>query len=90
MGMRELVGRLADARINQVVMPVLAAGHGGIYAPLALVGLLSAIGEAARYGEGGQRLRRVTIVVFKRDADSRPEVAEVVVRRALALVGQQD
>jgi len=89
-GMRELVSRLADARLNEVVMPVLAAGHGGIYPPLALVGLLSAVAEAARYGEGGQRLRKVTIVVFRRGEDSRPEVSEVVVRRALALVGQQE
>jgi hypothetical protein len=86
-GMRELVTRLADARLNEVIMPVLGSGHGGIDPPLAFVGLVLAVAEAARYGQGGQRLKRVTIVVFKPDADSPPEVDEVVVRRALALVG---
>ena len=85
-GMRELVARLADARLNEVTMPLLGAGHGGIAPPLALVGLLLAVAEAARYGQGGQRLRRVTVVVFKRDPDSPAEVDPVVVRRALALI----
>jgi hypothetical protein len=86
-GMHELVTRLADARLNEVIMPVLGAGHGGIDPPLAFVGLVLAVAEAARYGQGGQRLKRVTIVVFKANADSSPEVDNVVVRRALALVG---
>lgn len=86
-GMRELVASLADARIDEVVMPVLGAGHGHIDPPLALVGLLLAVAEASRYGQGGQRLTRVTVVVFKKDAESSPEVERTVARRALALVG---
>jgi hypothetical protein len=86
-GMRELVTRLADARYSEVAMPILGAGHGQIDPPLALVGLLLAVAEAARYGQGGQRLRRVTIIVFKADADSPAQVDPVVVRRALALIG---
>jgi Domain of unknown function (DUF6430) len=89
-GMRELVTRLADARLNEVAMPILGAGHGRIDPPLAFVGLLLAVAEAARYGQGGQRLKRVTIVVFKRDADSHAEVDAIVVRRALALIGSQN
>jgi hypothetical protein len=84
-GMHELVKRLADVKINEVAMPLLGAGHGGISAPLAFVGLVLAIAEAARYGQGA-RLRRVTIVVFKRDPSSPAQVDSVVVRRALALV----
>lgn len=84
--MRELVAKLADARITEVVMPILGAGHGGIHPPLALVGLLSAVAEAARYGQGGQRLRKVTIVIFRENA-KQPQVDPVVVRRALALIG---
>jgi hypothetical protein len=34
-------------------MPILGVGHAGIYKPLALVGLLLAVAEAARYGQGG-------------------------------------
>ncbi len=88
-GMRELFERLADARSNEITMPLLGGGKGRIDPPLALVGLLLAVAEAARYGQGGQRPKRVTIVVFKRDEDSPPEVDPVVVRRALALIGSQ-
>jgi hypothetical protein len=86
-GMRALVACLADARLDDVVMPVLGAGHGRIDPPMAFVGLLLAIAEAARYGQGGQRLKRATIVVFQRDRDSQSEVAPTVIRRALALIG---
>jgi hypothetical protein len=86
-GMRELVGQLADARISEVVMPLMGAGHGRIEKPLALVGLLLALAEVAHYGQGSQRLRRVTVVVFRTDLQSDPEVDPVVVRRALALIG---
>jgi hypothetical protein len=89
-GMRELVTRLADARLNEVAMPILGAGHGRIDTPLAFVGLLLAVAEAARYGQGGQRLRKVTVVVFKPDVGSPAQVDQVVVRRALALVGSSD
>lgn len=89
-GMRKLFATLADARLTEVVMPVLGAGHGRIDPSLALVGLLLAVAEAARHGQGGQRLRKVTIVVFKRDEKSSGEVPEVVVRRALALIGSRD
>jgi len=86
-GMRELIGQLADARLNDVAMPVLGAGHGGIDPPLALVGLLLALADAARYGQRAQSLKRVTVVVFKRDPTSPAQVDKVVVRRALALIG---
>jgi hypothetical protein len=87
MGMHDLATRLADARLNEVAMPVLGAGHGGIAAPLAFVGTLLAVAEAATRGEGGQRLRMATIVVFKQDADTPCQVDRVVLKRALALVG---
>jgi hypothetical protein len=89
-GMQELVAKLADARLNEVAMPIMGSGHGGIDPPLALVGLLLAVAEAARYGQGGQRLKRVTIIVFKRDVGAPAQVDQVIVRRALALIGSQD
>jgi len=85
-GMRELVACLADERLNEVALPVLAAGHGGIDAQLAFVGTLLAVAEAARFGKGGQPLKVATIVIFRKDANSTPEVDRAVVRRALALV----
>jgi hypothetical protein len=89
-GMREVFTCLADKRINEVAMPILGAGHCQLDPPLAFVGLLLAVAEAARYGRGGQRPRKVTIIVFKKDADSSPQVEKIVVRRALALVGSQE
>ncbi|HZT43560.1 MAG TPA: macro domain-containing protein [Chthonomonadaceae bacterium] len=88
-GMNELVAKLADARLNEVVMPVLAGGHGGIHPTLAFVGLLLAIAEAARYRQDGRRLKRVTIVVYRPSVEVLPEVDKVIVRRALALIGSQ-
>lgn len=73
-GMHELATLLADGRLNEVAMPILGSGHGQIDPPLAFVGLLLAVAEAARYGQGGQRLKRVTIVVFKQNRDSPPQV----------------
>ena len=87
--MRELVARLADARLKEVVMPILGAGHGGIDPSLAFVGLLLALAEAARYGQGWQRLKRATIVVFRSDANTPGAVDQVDVRRALALIGSR-
>lgn len=89
-GMRELVARLADERLTEVVMPILGAGHGRIEPPLAFVSVLLAVGEAARYCEGGHTLRSATIIVFKKDSNSSPEVDPTVVRRALAIIGSRD
>lgn len=88
-GMRELITCLANARLQEIIMPVLGAGHAGIDPPLAFVGLLLAVAEAARYGYGGRRPKRVTIVVFRRDEKSAPQVDPIVVRRALALIGSR-
>ena len=85
-GMRDLVNQLGNARINEVVTPVLGSGHGGVDPPLAFVGLLGAVAEAARYAQGSQRLKRVTVVVFRRDARSKSQVDSIVVKRALGLV----
>lgn len=52
--------------------------------------MVLAIAEVARYGRGGQRLKKVTIVISQPDRDTKPEVDPLVVRRALALVGSQD
>jgi hypothetical protein len=89
-GMRALAEKMANARLNRVAMPLLSAGHGRVDPALALVGLLLAIAEVACYGQGSQRLRGVTIIVFRRDANTPAEVDPVVVRRALALIGSRD
>jgi Alpha/beta hydrolase family len=88
-GMRELFALLADERIDEVVMPVLGAGHGGIDPPLALVGLVLALAEAAQNGTERQRRKRVVVVVFRPSASDAPTVAAGVVRRALSLVADK-
>jgi hypothetical protein len=85
-GMRELVARLADERISEITMPLL--GGGGLNEPLALMGLLLAITETVRYGQGGQRMKRVTIVLFKPDGNRAAAVDPAVARRALGLIGR--
>jgi len=89
-GLTGLVNSLAETtRIREIAMPLLGAGHGGIAPPLALVGLLVALAEAIRDGVGARRLKKVTIIVFRKDANSKPEVHPTVVCRALALISQQ-
>jgi len=73
-GTRHLIQRLADARVNEVVAPIFGAGHGGIQPRLAFCATLLAYVESVRYGVGAQRLKKVTIVVFKRGDANAPEV----------------
>jgi hypothetical protein len=90
LGKREIVTKLADARLTEKVMTVFGAGHGRIDPPLALVGLLLAVTGAVRYGQGGQCVGKVTIVVFKKDAHIPAQADRVVVRGALAFIGSRD
>jgi len=89
-GICELVTRLVDARLREVVMPILGAGHGGIHPAAAFVSLLLALAESARYAPSGKPLKSATVIVFQKDANSPPQVDPVVVRRALALIGSVD
>ena len=86
-GVCELLTRLVDARLHDVVMPILGAGHGRIDPSLAFVSLLLAITEALRSTPGGSPLKTVTVVVFQRDTASMPQVHRTIVKRSLALVG---
>lgn len=86
-GICELVTRLVDARLHDVVLPILGAGHGRIDPALGFASLLLAIAEAARFAPGGTPLKRVTVVVFRKDSASPPQVDPIVVRRGLALIG---
>lgn len=85
-GIRELFELLADSRINNVVMPVLGAGHGGIDPSLALVGLVTALAESAKYGADKQRRKNITIVVFQRSSDVSPDVSLDCIRKTLEIV----
>ena len=87
-GISELMTRLADERLYEVVMPVLGAGHGGMDSTVAFVTLVLALAEAVRYFPGGGRpLRKATIIVFRKDSASSPEIDPIVIRRTLAITG---
>jgi O-acetyl-ADP-ribose deacetylase (regulator of RNase III) len=88
-GVREMFELLADRRINEVLMPVLGAGHGGIDPSLALAGLVLALAEVVRYGTDRQRRKKITIVVFQRTKVDPPEVARADIRRALEMVANK-
>jgi hypothetical protein len=77
---------MVDVRLNEVVMPILGAGHGGMDPATAFVTLVLALAEAIRYVPG-RPLRTATVIIFRKEAKSPPEVDPVVVRRALALAG---
>lgn len=88
-GVRELFGLLADKRINEVVMPVMGAGHGGIDPSLALAGLVLALAESAKYGTDQQRRKKITIVVFQRTKEDSPDVTLQRIRKTLELVANK-
>ncbi|WP_171013768.1 alpha/beta fold hydrolase [Chitinivorax sp. B] len=88
-GVQELFELLADRRINEVVMPVLGAGHGGIDPLLALAGLVLALAEATHYGPDRQRRKKITIVVFQRTKHDPPDVASDGIRKVLELVASK-
>ena len=71
-----------DARLNDVVMPILGAGHGRIDPALAFVSLLLAVAEALRSTPGGSPIRTVTVVVFQRDPSKSPQFKDSCETRA--------
>ncbi|MGH7515004.1 MAG: esterase/lipase family protein [Gemmatimonadales bacterium] len=79
-----LASRMADARLSEAVMPVLGAGHGGLTPAVALSGLLLAIAQVAR--ERTVRLRRTSVVVFRKDEQSPMEISAHHIRQAMALI----
>jgi hypothetical protein len=89
-GMHDLTRCLADVTIDEVAMPILGAGHGNISPPLAFIGLVLAVAEAARYGKGAQRLKRVVIIVLKKDDNSPASVNKSTIRHALGLIASQN
>ena len=88
-GIRELFQQLADQRLNEVAMPILGAGHGGIDPPRALTGLLLALAEASQYQRGKQR-RKVKIVIYKKSINDPSEVSTALARQILQLMANDD
>lgn len=86
-GINSLLTRLANTpRINQIVMPLIGAGHGSIDDRLSLLAIILALVDATQNRRGGQMLRKATIVVFRENEASDPAVTAATVRHVLALV----
>lgn len=88
-GIRELSKKLADARKTEVVMPILGSGHGRIHAPYALMSILLAIAEVVRSGDSAQGIKRLTIVNFRKNPDSLPQIERTTVRNIMNLIASQ-
>ena len=79
-----VVEAMADRRLHTVVFPLLGSGHGGMSPELALFALLLAIGENAS-GPCASQLRRVKLVIFRKDATAQPALDVAAVKEILRL-----
>jgi Domain of unknown function (DUF6430) len=74
---------MLDNRLNELHVPVLGSGHGGMRSEAALMYMVLAISEAVRI-RSWQNLRSVTIVVFQKDSTADPEIPKKGVKRILS------
>ncbi len=81
---REAGCKMADFRVDKLILPIIGSGHGGLSREAALTCILIAFVELAR-SPIGRGLRRITIVVFQQNEKSHADLSKRQVRRALAL-----
>jgi Domain of unknown function (DUF6430) len=74
---------MADRRINEVFLPLLGAGHGGLQPRTSLFCLTLGFADLMCH-RGAHEIRKVTIVVYRQSVTSDPAVPEKNVRRILA------
>jgi len=84
--MRAVCQAMNDGRFTDLSLPLMGAGHGGLEPELALLYLLLSTKAVIDDRSGGSHLRSVTIVVFRKDEHTAPDVHPHVVRRMLSLV----
>jgi hypothetical protein len=84
--MRAVCQAMNDGRFTDLFLPLMGAGHGGLEPELALLYLLLSTKAVIDDRSGGSHLRSVTIVVFRKDEHTAPDVHPDVVRRMLSLV----
>jgi Thoeris protein ThsA, Macro domain len=82
-----LYREMANRRLNKLYIPVMGSGHGGLKGPVSLVCMLIAFTELQRR-QSGHHLKNANIVVFRRDDNSTPSVAEKSVKRSLAFASR--
>jgi len=86
--MKAICQAMNDGRFTDLFLPLMGAGHGGLEPELALLYLLLSTKAVIDDRSGGGHLRSVTIVVFRKDERTAPDIHPDVVRRMLALVKQ--
>ena|GEM_PF-1872632 len=84
--MKAVCQEMNDGRFTDLFLPLMGAGHGGLEPELALLYLLLSTKAVIDDRSGGSHLRSVTIVVFRKDERTEPNIHPDVVRRVLSLV----
>lgn len=72
-------------RINNIVVPILGSGHGGLTPEVSLISMLIGFAEAIRK-PSGHHIKNVDIIVFKKDKSTKPIVSVWRVKRLLAFI----
>lgn len=84
--MKAICQAMNDGRLTDLYLPLMGSGHGGLEPELALLYLLLSTKAVIDDRSGGGHLRSVTIVVFRKDQSTVPNIHPDVVRRMLSLV----
>ena len=70
-------------RIDNVVLPLMVSGHGGLRPQVSLLCMLTAFAECLSR-QSGKHIKTVRIVVYQRNKESRPVITPWQARRLLA------
>jgi hypothetical protein len=83
--MKAICREMNDHRLTDLQLPLMGSGHGGLECELALLYLLLSTKAVADDRLAGAHRRSVTIVVFRRDANT-PAIQPDLIGRMLAVV----
>ncbi len=76
-----LLQLMANNRLSCLHVPILGSGHGGLRQEVSLICMLIAFGELSR--KVWHNLKKVNIVVYRRDSNSQPSMSEIDVEEYL-------
>jgi hypothetical protein len=74
---------MVDNRLNELYIPLIGSGHGGIKKELALLYMLLAILSVLQ-DKSGHHIRQVNIVIFQKDKGSNPLIKKDSVKRMVS------
>lgn len=76
-----LLQLMVNNRLSCLHVPILGSGHGGLRQEVSLICMLIAFGELSR--KAWHNLKKVNIVVYRRDSNSQPSMSEIDVEEYL-------